>query len=275
MLLQLQSLLATMRILDIVDILVVAVILYQLYYMIHGTRAVSLLKGLLVLGALTLVSNWLDLHVVNWLLEKSMTVLIVALPIVFQPELRRALEQIGRGRFINRSSIVNDEERIRVIDAVTTACEVMAQERIGALIAFERSVGLSDYVDTGVYVDAVLSEELLGNIFIPNTPLHDGAVLIRDNRIMAAGCLLPLTQDRTLSSELGTRHRAAIGLSEQADALVVVVSEETGRISYAYGGHLYRDLDGDGLRNMLRNYLLQSGEKRVRIAELLKWRSKR
>ncbi len=274
MLLQLQNLLATMRILDIVDILVVAVILYQLYYMIHGTRAVSLLKGLLVLGALTLVSNWLDLHVVNWLLEKSMTVLIVALPIVFQPELRRALEQIGRGRFINRSSIVNDEERTRVIDAVTVACERMSEERIGALIVFERSVGLSDYIDTGVYVDAVVSEELLGNIFIPNTPLHDGAVLIRDNRVMAAGCLLPLTQDRTLSSELGTRHRAAIGLSEQADALVVVVSEETGRISYAYGGHIYRDLDGDGLRNMLRNYLLQSGEKRMRIAELLKWRSK-
>lgn len=274
MLLQLEGLLSTMRILDLLDILVVAVILYQLYYMIRNTQAISLLKGLLLLGAFTLVSNWLDLHVVNWLLEKSMTVLIVALPIVFQPELRKALEQLGRGKFISRSSIVNDDERKRVIDEVVVACERMSRSRTGALLVFERSVGLGDFIDTGIVVDGVVSEELLGNIFIANTPLHDGAVIIRENRVAAAGCLLPLTQDRTLSSELGTRHRAGIGMSEQADALVVIVSEETGKISYAYGGQIYRNLDGDNLRNMLRNYLLSGDDRRQIIGEILRWRKK-
>ena len=272
MLLQLQALLSTMRILDIVDILVVAVILYQLYYLIRDTRAVSLLKGVVVLGAFTIVSNWMDLHVVNWLLEKSMTVLIVALPIVFQPELRKALERLGRGRFISRSSIVDDEERMRVIDEVVLACERMSEQKIGALIAFERAVRLAEYGDTGIYLDAVVSEELLGNIFIPNTPLHDGAVLIRENRVVAAGCLLPLTQDQNLSSALGTRHRAGIGLTEQGDALVVIVSEETGAISYAYGGHIYRHLDGDNLRHMLRNYLLKGNDSRLRFGEFFNWR---
>lgn len=272
MLMQLQALLSTMRILDIVDILVVALILYQLYYLIRDTRAVSLLKGLLLLGAFTILSNLLDLHVVNWLLEKSMTVLIVALPIVFQPELRKALERLGQGRFISRSSIVDDKERLRVIDEVVLACEKMGRERIGALIVFEREVGLNEYSDTGIYVDGVVSEELLGNIFIPNTPLHDGAVLIRENRVLAAGCLLPLTQDRTLSTELGTRHRAAIGLSEVVDALIVVVSEETGSISYAHGGKIYRHLDGENLRNMLRNYLLKRDESTLRFGEFFKWR---
>ena len=272
MLLQLQALLSTMRILDIVDILVVAVILYQLYYLIRDTRAVSLLKGLVVLGAFTIVSNWMDLHVVNWLLEKSMTVLIVALPIVFQPELRKALERLGRGRFISRSSIVDDEERMRVIDEVVLACERMSEQKIGALIAFERAVRLAEYGDTGIYLDAVVSEELLGNIFIPNTPLHDGAILIRENRVVAAGCLLPLTQDQNLSSALGTRHRAGIGLTEQGDALVVIVSEETGAISYAYGDHIYRHLDGDNLRNMLRNYLLKGNDNRLRLGEFFNWR---
>lgn len=272
MLMQLQALLSTIRILDIVDILVVALILYQLYYLIRDTRAVSLLKGLLLLGAFTILSNLLDLHVVNWLLEKSMTVLIVALPIVFQPELRKALERLGQGRFISRSSIVDDKERLRVIDEVVLACEKMGRERIGALIVFEREVGLNEYSDTGIYVDGVVSEELLGNIFIPNTPLHDGAVLIRDNRVLAAGCLLPLTQDRTLSTELGTRHRAAIGLSEAVDALIVVVSEESGSISYAHGGKIYRHLDGENLRNMLRNYLLKRDESTLRFGEFFKWR---
>lgn len=274
MMMQLQGLLTTIRILDIVDILVVAVILYQMYYMIRGTRAITLLKGLLVIGVFSIASKWLDLHVVNWLLEKAMTVLIVALPIVFQPELRKALEQLGRGRFISRSSIVDEDELNRVIDSVVHACEAMAKKKIGALMVFERSVGLGDFNDTGIYLDAIVSEELLVNIFIPKTPLHDGAVIIRDNRVVAAGCLLPLTQDQTLSSELGTRHRAAIGLTEQADALVVVVSEETGTISYAYAGHIYRHFDGDNLRNMLRNYLLKSGERFSVLSDMLKWRNK-
>lgn len=209
------------------------------------------------------MSGSLQLHVVNWILEKLMTVLIVALPVVFQPELRRALEQIGRGKLYISSQVMNETDWESVIDDVVEASEIMAEKRIGALIVFECSVGLDDYIDSGIRVDGLVSKELLGNIFIVNTPLHDGAVIIREGRIMAAGCLLPLTRDRSLSSEMGTRHRAAIGLSEQADCVVVVVSEETGIISYAYGGHIYRHMDSESLRNRLRTFLLQKKNRSV------------
>ena len=158
---------------------------------------------------------------------------------------------------------IRDSDWESVIDDVVEASEIMAEKRIGALIVFECSVGLDDYIDSGIRVDGLVSKELLGNIFIVNTPLHDGAVIIREGRIMAAGCLLPLTRDRSLSSEMGTRHRAAIGLSEQADCVVVVVSEETGIISYAYGGHIYRHMDSESLRNRLRTFLLQKKNRSV------------
>ena len=248
---------------DVVDILVVAFFFYRIYALIKNTRATALLKGLLFLGFLSLLSGSLQLHVVNWILEKLMTVLIVALPVVFQPELRRALEQIGRGKLYISSQVMNETDWESVIDDVVEASEIMAEKRIGALIVFEYSVGLDDYIDSGIRVDGLVSKELLGNIFIVNTPLHDGAVIIREGRIMAAGCLLPLTRDRSLSSEMGTRHRAAIGLSEQADCVVVVVSEETGIISYAYGGHIYRHMDSESLRNRLRTFLLQKKNRSV------------
>ncbi|EGF13311.1 protein of hypothetical function DUF147 [Dialister micraerophilus DSM 19965] len=248
---------------DVVDILVVAFFFYRIYALIKNTRATALLKGLLFLGFLSLLSGSLQLHVVNWILEKLMTVLIVALPVVFQPELRRALEQIGRGKLYISSQVMNETDWESVIDDVVEASEIMAEKRIGALIVFECSVGLDDYIDSGIRVDGLVSKELLGNIFIVNTPLHDGAVIIREGRIMAAGCLLPLTRDRSLSSEMGTRHRAAIGLSEQADCVVVVVSEETGIISYAYGGHIYRHMDSESLRNRLRTFLLQKKNRSV------------
>ena len=248
---------------DVVDILVVAFFFYRIYALIKNTRATALLKGLLFLGFLSLLSGSLQLHVVNWILEKLMTVLVVALPVVFQPELRRALEQIGRGKLYISSQVMNETDWESVIDDVVEASEVMAEKRIGALIVFECSVGLDDYIDSGIRVDGLVSKELLGNIFIVNTPLHDGAVIIREGRIMAAGCLLPLTRDRSLSSEMGTRHRAAIGLSEQADCVVVVVSEETGIISYAYGGHIYRHMDSESLRNRLRTFLLQKKNRSV------------
>lgn len=248
---------------DVVDILVVAFFFYRIYALIKNTRATALLKGLLFLGFLSLLSGSLQLHVVNWILEKLMTVLIVALPVVFQPELRRALEQIGRGKLYIFSQVMNETDWESVIDDVVEASEIMAEKRIGALIVFECSVGLDDYIDSGIRVDGLVSKELLGNIFIVNTPLHDGAVIIREGRIMAAGCLLPLTRDRSLSSEMGTRHRAAIGLSEQADCVVVVVSEETGIISYAYGGHIYRHMDSESLRNRLRTFLLQKKNRSV------------
>lgn len=273
---QIQGLFMTMRLWDILDILVVAFFLYRLYMLIRNTRATALVKGMAVLGVLTLVSGWLQLHAVSWILEKLMTMLIVALPVVFQPELRRALEQIGRGKFYVSPGVVNDADRAAVIDNVTDAAEVMSKNRIGALIVFERSTGLDDYIDTGIRIEGLVSKELLGNIFIVNTPLHDGAVIIRDNRVMAAGCLLPLTRDRSLSSELGTRHRAAIGISEMSDCVVVVVSEETGTISYTYGGHIYRHIDGETLRNRLRSFMMMNrSHTRVVNDMFQKWRAQK
>ena len=270
---QLQGLLMTMRLWDILDILVVAFFLYRIYLLIRNTRATALVKGLILLGGLTLVTGWLQLHALAWILDKLMAVLIVALPIVFQPELRRALEQIGRGKFIRPSAMVEETDRGEVIDAVCETAADFAKRRVGALIVFERSTGLDDYIDTGIRIDGIVSREILGNIFIVNTPLHDGAVIIRDNRIMAAGCLLPLTKDRSLSSEMGTRHRSAIGMSEVADCVVVVVSEETGTISYAYDGHIYRHMDEESLRNRLRSFLLLDEGRAGAVSGMIrKWR---
>ena len=220
--------------------------------MLKNTRAASLVKGLLVLFAATLVSKWLNLYVINWLLEKSMTVVMVALPVVFQPELRRALEQIGRGKLFRKSTVLNGLQVENMLEAVATAADDMSRHKIGALIVFERETGLTDYIETGIQVDGIITTQLFENIFIPNTPLHDGAVIIRGDRIIAASCLLPLTEASNLSQELGTRHRAAIGLSEQSDALVLVVSEETGTISLARSGSLQRYLTHQDIKNILR-----------------------
>lgn len=252
MLTQLEGIVMTINMLDLLDILVVAYFLYRLYQMLKNTRAASLVKGLAVLLLATLISKWLNLHVINWLLEKSMTVVMVALPVVFQPELRRALEQIGRGKLFRKSTVLDDDEVEKMLDAVATVATTMGRKKIGALIVFERETGLNDYIESGIQIDAMVSEELFMNIFIPNTPLHDGAVIIRGNRIQAASCLLPLTDARNLSQELGTRHRAAIGLSEQSDALILVVSEETGTISLARGGALQRYLTESDIKDLLR-----------------------
>ena len=253
------ALIHTFRLLDIVDIIIVAIGIYYLYKLLKDTRAVSLLKGLVMLAILNLLSHLLNLYVINWILQQSMTVLLFALPVVFQPELRRALEQLGRGRIFSKAQNVNEEEMDMAINEVMAAARVMSREHTGALIVF-----------TGILIDAVLSRELIKNIFVPSTPLHDGALIIRDGRIRAAGCLLPLTEDRTLSTELGTRHRAAIGLSEQTDAVVVVVSEETGTISYTYGGHIYRHLPEDQIKEALRTFMERP---RQTITSMWKWRA--
>ena len=265
---QFSSLIETFRFLDFIDIMTVAVAIYFVYKQLKDTRAVSLLKGLLVLAFINVVSHTLNLYVINWILQQGMTVLLFALPVVFQPELRRALEQLGRGRIFNRAQNVSEAEMDSVINEVMAAARVMSREHTGALMVFEREVGLGDYIDTGILVDANLSRELIKNIFVPGTPLHDGAMIIRNGRIMAAGCLLPLTEDRTLSTELGTRHRAAIGLSEQADCVVVVVSEETGKISYTYGGHIYRHLPEDQIKEALRTFMERP---RQTITSMWKW----
>ena len=265
---QFRSLIENFRFLDFIDIMTVAVAIYFVYKQLKDTRAVSLLKGLLVLAFINVVSHTLNLYVINWILQQGMTVLLFALPVVFQPELRRALEQLGRGRIFNRAQNVSEAEMDSAINEVMAAARVMSREHTGALRVFEREVGLGDYIDTGILVDAKLSRELIRNIFVPGTPLHDGAMIIRNGRIMAAGCLLPLTEDRTLSTELGTRHRAAIGLSEQADCVVVVVSEETGKISYTYGGHIYRHLPEDQIKEALRTFMERP---RQTITSMWKW----
>lgn len=180
MYLPLQGFISSFRLLDILDILLVAFVLYKLFILIRNTRAVALIKGLLVLGVVTVVSKVLDLHVINWMLQQGMTVILVALPVVFQPELRRALEQIGRGRFFRSGQVISMEELERLIDEIVAISESLSKTHTGALIVFEREVGLNDYIDTGIAIDGLVSRELLGNIFIPNTPLHDGAVIIRE-----------------------------------------------------------------------------------------------
>lgn len=245
---QIKVIVATVDAFDLLDVMLVAAIFYKLYQMIEDTRAITLIKGVATLALLTILCNLVNLHAVYWLMQKAMTFLLVALPIVFQPELRRALEHIGKGTFFGSSGIVDDEEARRIVNAIEKAVTTMSENRIGALLVFERGMGLKDICATGIQLDGLITSELLINIFMVNTPLHDGAVVVRDKRILAAGCILPLTDNRSLSTELGTRHRAAIGLSEQCDALVLIVSEETGIISVAEDGHIRRRLDSESVR---------------------------
>lgn len=244
------------NVVSIVDILIVAFVLFHLMLLIRGTRAVQLIKGLVVLLVATAVSSLLNLNTVHWLLKQTMTALVVALPIVFQPELRRTLEKLGGGDFFARSlTQMAEGDRSALINEVVRAVERMSATRTGALIVLERITGLEEFVDTGIELDAQVTAELLMNVFIPKSPLHDGATIIRGDRMLAASCVLPLSDSRELSRDLGTRHRAAIGLTEQSDALAVVVSEETGNVSLALEGSLYRRLNETGLRDLLIKFL--------------------
>ncbi len=244
------------NIFSIIDILIVAFVLYRLIMLIRGTRAVQLIKGLAVLLIATAVSSLLNLNTVHWLLRQAMTALVVALPIVFQPELRRALEKLGGGDFFVRPlTQMAEDDRSALINEVVRAAQNMSDARIGALIVLERVTGLQEFIDTGVKVDGIVSAELLMNIFINKSPLHDGAAIIRGDRLIAAACVLPLSESRNLNRELGTRHRAAVGLTEQSDALAVVVSEETGNVSLALEGVLYRRLNEAELHELLVKFL--------------------
>lgn len=241
---------------DALDILIVAFVLYRMILLIRGTRAVQLLKGIVMILLATGVSQTLQLNALNWLLDKILTIGLFAIPVVFQPELRRALEQLGRGRFFVRSTTVFEETDVpKTITELSKSTQVLSKNKIGALIILERDTGLGDYFETGIPIGAVVSSELLINIFIPNTPLHDGAVMMQANRIVAASCFLPLSENSALSKELGTRHRAAIGITEQSDAVAVVVSEETGQVSIAVNGDLTRNLDEQSFRELLTNLL--------------------
>jgi diadenylate cyclase len=241
----------------ILDIVVVAVILYHLLMLIKGTRAVQLIKGLFILLIVSVLARKIELPTLSWMLDKVWYMLIVALPIVFQPELRRALEQLGRGKFIvMHPSSSGPEEYKRIIEEIVRCTQILSQSRIGALIVIEKQTGIQEFIDTGVKIDGVISSEFLVNIFMPKSPLHDGAVIIRGSRVAAAGCFLPLSQDTTIQQNLGTRHRAALGLSEVSDALIIIVSEETGVISAAQNSQLTRFLDEKSLRDLLKNEML-------------------
>lgn len=259
------------NLINIVDILIVAFVIYKAMMIIKGTRAVQLIKGLVVLILASLISEWLGLRTFGWILSQVQTVLVVALPIVFQPELRRALEQLGRGKFFARPMVLlNEETLIGLVNEVVRAVKVMSKNSVGALIIIERETGINDFIETGIKIDGLISAEFLINVFIPKSPLHDGAVIIRGDRVIAAGCFLPLSENPNLSKELGTRHRAGLGLTEQSDAIALMVSEETGVISVAEEGRLTRYLDENTLKEILSKRLQY---KHTSSLSFFNWRS--
>ncbi|AGB40286.1 TIGR00159 family protein [Halobacteroides halobius DSM 5150] len=231
--------------LTIIDLVVTGLIFYKFVMLIRGTRAIQLLKGVLFLFFISFISQQLGFQIFNYLLEQIRTIVLIAIPVIFQPELRRALEKIGRDYLTRHDKVETN------IDQIVAAIIRLSESQTGALIVLKRHTGIKEIIDTGLEVDAILSAELLINIFTPKTPLHDGAVIVEKNRIIAANCLLPLTEKRGLSSSLGTRHRAALGISEESDALALVVSEETGTISLANHGKFKYNLDEFSLKEEL------------------------
>jgi diadenylate cyclase len=245
--------LSNIQIADVVDILLVAVLFYLLFFLAQGTQAVQLLRGMVLVILLAfLASQLLPFKGFSWLIETALPALLIAVPVIFQPELRRALERLGRtGRLLARWQ--QEEVVEQIIQEVARAAHRLASQRHGALIVFERETGLQEYIETGVPLNADVKAELLQTIFHPNTALHDKAVIIRQNKVLAAGCMLPVTHNPQYRG-MGTRHRAAIGLTEESDALVVVVSEETGIVSVAYNGRIVRRLDSNRLRTILQAF---------------------
>ncbi len=247
------------RLRDAIDILLVAAVLYRIFVMFRGTRAVQMLVGLGGLMVASFLARRLELFSMSWILDNFWSFWVLALIVLFQPELRRALAQIGQSPLFQGMTRAGQEERTHVIDDVVKAAEALAAKRMGALIVMERTTGLRQYAELGVPLDAIVSTDLLVSVFLPYSPLHDGAVLVRDNRLVAAGCFLPLSRNTQLGRAMGTRHRAALGLSEETDAVVLAVSEETGRISLSVGGQMETPLDREVLRQRLEE-LFSLGE---------------
>lgn len=255
-----------MTIIDVLEIIIIAFALYQIIIWIKTTRAWMLVKGIIVLLVFWLIAVVLDMSAILWIFNNSITFLTTAVVIVFQPEIRSALEKIGR-KDIFRSlmpfddtSDKSEKSETKIINDIVKATFELAKTKTGALIVLQNEVPLQEYERTGIVLDSVISSQLLINIFEHNTPLHDGAVIIRDNRITAATCYLPLSDNMALSKELGTRHRAGVGISEATDSLTVIVSEETGNVSIAIGGELIRGVDGDYLKSKLKQLSGTSAE---------------
>ena len=236
---------------SIVDILVVSYIFYNIYKLMRETRAEQLLKGLILVLVLLPISYILKLDMLNFIITKTLTIGVLSVVIIFQPEIRRALEHLGRSAFEDIHNMPVGEDRVEIVDEIVTAVENLAATKTGALIVIEQATGLGEIMSSGTIIDAKVSSALLENIFVVNTPLHDGATIIRKNRIYASGCVLPLTTNNSINKKLGTRHRAAMGLSENSDALIIVVSEETGVISLAVNGKLTRNYDKEKLKSIL------------------------
>lgn len=264
--------LLSLRLSDILDIAIVAYVFYKASALVRETRAGTLIKGIILLFVFMGVSNLLQFNTISYLLRNLTQFGIMAFIVVFQPELRRALEKVGRTNFSTLFSAEKDDTESTAAE-IAAAAIAMSSRRIGALIVLERETKIGDIVRTGCEIDSNVSSELLINIFIPNTPLHDGAVIIRDNRIVAARCILPLTHNETLSREFGTRHRAALGLSESSDAAVIVVSEETGKISFTLNGNMSRNYTEDTLKKVIMKVLSSDSSKKNENI-LAKWKER-
>jgi diadenylate cyclase len=236
---------------DALDILLVAAIVYRVFVLFRGTRAVQMVIGLAALVGASLLARGMELHSLQWLLDNFWSFWVIALVVLFQPELRRALASAGQPRLFRSLFGTAREEAVRVVDEIASVAESLAGRRIGVLIVIERATGLRQYAELGVALDAIVSADLLTSLFLPYSPLHDGAVFIHGSRVVAAGCFLPLSRNLQIGRALGTRHRAALGISEETDAVSVVVSEETGRISIAVDGHIESIVEADSLRPRL------------------------
>ncbi|WP_297630711.1 diadenylate cyclase CdaA [uncultured Clostridium sp.] len=255
---------------SIIDILVVSYIFYKGYMLIKETRAEQLLKGILLIIALIPISYLLRLNMLYFILNKTLTIGVLSVVIIFQPEIRRALEQLGQRAFKDSNGHRDVETTEKIVREITTATKNLADTKTGALIAIEKATGLGEILESGTIIDGAISSALLENIFVVNTPLHDGATIIRGNRIHASGCVLPLTKDNTINKKLGTRHRAGIGLSENSDAIIIIVSEETGIISLAIRGRLTRNYDKEKLNTTLMNLMGSKENVRKSASEKVK-----
>lgn len=271
-----QNVFVGFRLIDVLDIIIVAYLVYKILGFIQETRAQQLVRGLVVLGIVFFLSDFLKLYLLNWLLRNFVTMGLFALIVLFQPELRRGLEQLGRRNIVSgQFRSLDKENAIEVVKEIVAAVDDFSATRTGALIVFERETMLNDIIETGTIVDARISVRLLGNMFYEGSPLHDGAVIIRGDRIHAASCVLPLTEKKNIGRNLGTRHRAGLGVSEVSDALVIVVSEETGVISVAEDGNFRRFMDLKSVEKILLGvYMPQEETFRERMTRTLKHRRK-
>lgn len=274
------SFIPAIRLNNVLEILIISVLIYYILIWIRDTRAWTLLKGILVICAFMLFAYVFQMDTILWLFQNLISVAIISIFVLFQPELRRALEQLGRKNILSSffnlgGSAATDEQTVKTVEKtkseIIKACVEMSKVRTGALIVIEQEVQLSEYERTGIFLDSLVSSQLLINIFEHNTPLHDGAVFIRNNRIVAATCYLPLSDNMLLSKELGTRHRAGVGISEVSDSITLIVSEETGMISVAHDGMLFRGLSQDELREQVSTLMKnQDAPKRSRWRRIIK-----